>query len=310
MQRRSMGVLGASLAMLAVGAGVAVSAALTDYPVFGAQAVRYAAASVLLGVVALALKRTIPLPRRSEWPWLVGVALSGLVLFNIAVIRSVEHAEPAATAVIIGAVPLVLVMADSVRLRRRPSSLLVVGATLVVLGAALVQGGGRTTLEGLAWATVALGCEAAFTLLAVPVLARLGAIGVSFHTTWMAALLLGALALVVDGSGSLPAMDGGEIFAVAFLAVVVTAVAFLLWYSAVEGLGPGTAGLFAGLMPVAAALSGVVPGLTTVTPVVIGGSVLVGLGISVGLLAPTTRPGSVTVGRSGAASTQPEAVIR
>ena len=94
------------MAMLAVGAGVAVSAALTDYPVFGAQAVRYAAASVLLGVVALALRRTIPLPRRSEWPWLVGVALTGLVLFNIAVIRSVEHAEPAATAVIIGAVPL------------------------------------------------------------------------------------------------------------------------------------------------------------------------------------------------------------
>ena len=86
-----------------------------------------------------------------------------------------------------------------IRLRQRPSATLVAGAVLVVVGAALVQGGGRTTIEGLAWAFVALLCEAAFTLLAVPVLGRLGAVGVSIHTCWIAALMLGVLALGIEG---------------------------------------------------------------------------------------------------------------
>jgi drug/metabolite transporter (DMT)-like permease len=272
MQSRTFGIVAASFAMISVGTGVTVSAELADYPVFGAQSVRYVIASLLLVFGVLLVRRSIPMPRGREWLWLIGVAISGLVLFNIAVIRSVEHAEPAAVAVLIGAVPLVLLLADSIRLRRRPPPLLLIGATLVVIGAALVQGGGRSTAEGLAWALLALACEAAFTLLAVPVLGRLGAIGVSIHTTWIAALLFGLLAIGIDGTAALPVMDGGEIFAVAYLVIVVTALAFLFWYSAVDGLGPATAGLFAGLMPIAAALSGVIPGLTTVTPTVIGGS--------------------------------------
>jgi drug/metabolite transporter (DMT)-like permease len=253
------------------------------------QAVRYAIASVILVVGAVVFRQRVRAPSGREWLWLLGVALTGLVLFNIAVIRSVEYSEPAAAAVLIGAVPLVLVLAESVRTRRRPSSLLLIGAVLVVVGAALVQGGGRTSPEGAAWAVVALACEAAFTLLAVPVLGRLGAIGVSVHTTWMAALMLGLLAVGIDGPAALPAMDRGEVFALAYFAIVVTALAFLLWYSAVGRLGPGTAGLFAGLMPVAAALTGVIPGLTTVTPTVIGGSCIVGAGIAIGLAAQADR---------------------
>ena len=79
--------------------------------------------------------------------------------------------------------------------------------------------------------------------------------------------------------------------ALAYLAVVQTAIAFSLWYSGVGILGPAVAGLFAGIMPIAAALTGVIPGLTTLTPVVIGGAVLVGIGIAVGLSA---RLGSAT----------------
>lgn len=284
-QSPGFGIFAAAAAMIAVGTGVTVSAELTDYPVFGVQAVRYAIASLILVGGAVVFRQPVRIPRGREWLWLLGVALTGLVLFNIAVIRSVEYSEPAASAVLIGAVPLVLVLADSVRLRRRPSALLLIGATLVVVGAALVQGGGRTSLEGAAWAVVALACEAAFTLLAVPVLGRLKPIGVSVHTTWMAALILGLLAIGVDGPSALPSMDRGEVFALAYFAIVVTALAFLLWYGAVGRLGPGTAGLFAGLMPVAAALSGVIPGLTTVTPAVIGGSFIVGVGIAIGLAA-------------------------
>jgi drug/metabolite transporter (DMT)-like permease len=122
-------------------------------------------------------------------------------------------------------------------------------------------------------------------LLAVPVLGRLGPVGVSVHTCWIAALMLGGLALVVDGAGALPLLHAGAIGALAYLAVIQTALAFSLWYGAVRTLGPAVAGLFAGVMPIAAAVTGVIPGLTTVTPAVIGGSVLVGIGIALGLSA-------------------------
>ncbi len=294
MQSRAFGAFAAFSAMFAVGAGVTVSAELVDYPLFAGQAVRYGVAAALLVAAVFVLRRPVPRPAGGEWLWLIGVAVTGLVIFNVAVIRAVEHSEPAAVAILIGAVPLVLLMAESIRLRRRPPSVLVAGAALVVIGAALVQGGGRTTVEGLAWAAVALLCEAAFTLLAVPVLGRLGAVGVSIHTCWIAALMLGGLALAIDGTGALPAMHGGAIMALAYLAIVQTAIAFSLWYGSVGILGPAVAGLFAGVMPIAAAITGVIPGLTTLTPVVIGGAVLVGIGIALGLSARLGRRASPT----------------
>ena len=50
-------------------------------------------------------------------------------------------------------------------------------------------------------------------------------------------------------------MHSGAFVALAYLAIVQTAIAFSLWYSAVGILGPAIAGLFAGLMPIAAALT-------------------------------------------------------
>jgi len=283
MPSRAAGIGGAIGAMVAVGTGVTMSFGLVDYPVFGAQAVRYGIAALILGSVAILMRGPFPWPRGRDWVWVAGIAAVGQVLFSIALIRAVEASEPAAVAVIIGGVPLVLVAADSVRMRVWPSRLLVAGALIVVTGAALVHGFGRATGEGLAWAFVALLAEAAFTMFAVPVLPRLRPIGVSIHSCWVAAALLVPLAIIFDGADVLPPMGADEILAVAYLAIVVTSIAFLLWFSSVQRLGPAVAGLFAGLMPIAAAISGLIPGLTTITPAVLGGSILVGAGIAVGL---------------------------
>ena len=217
--------------------------------------------------------------------WLSALAATGLALFNVALVKAVDHAEPAAIAVIVSTVPVLLIMADAVRRGRVPSTGTVIGVVLVVVGAVIVQGGGRTSFGGIVWSMVALGGEAAFTLLAVPVLGSLGPFGVSTHTCWIATLQLAAIALVIDGTNALPEFGAGEIFAIGYLAVVLTAVAFVLWYTAVERLGSGTAGLFAGLLPVSAAATGLIPGLTTITPAVLGGSVIVGVGIALGLAA-------------------------
>lgn len=277
--------MGAGIAGMAlVGSSVGVSRTLVDAPLFTAQAVRYAlAAALLLGVCAAVGVRPAR-PRGREWLWLAGVAGSGLVLFNIAVVRGVAHAEPAVIAVAVACAPVFLGVVGPVMQRHRPAGPLVVAAVVVTLGSVLVQGTGSTDAAGVWWAMVALACECGFTLLALPVLGRHGAYGVSLHSVWLGAAMFAVLALIVEGPTAVLSLTPAQWAAVGWLAVAVTAAAFVLWYSAVRTLGPARAGLITGVAPVTAALSGAALGAIMPGPGVwLGISVVVG-GLAAGLV--------------------------
>ncbi|WP_239149803.1 EamA family transporter, partial [Streptomyces sp. SID12501] len=92
--------------MVLVGSSVTVSRSLVDAPLFGVQAVRYTMAALLLFGLARLARVPIRTPRGREWLWLAGVAATGLVLFNVAVVRGVAHAEPAVIAVAVACAPV------------------------------------------------------------------------------------------------------------------------------------------------------------------------------------------------------------
>jgi drug/metabolite transporter (DMT)-like permease len=150
--------------MICVGGSVAVSAVLAQAPVFTAEALRYALACLILLVLARLTGRRILLPRGAEWLWLAGIAVTGLVLFNVALVAGSRHAEPAV-----------------------------------------------------------------------------------------------------------------------YLAVAVTAVAFVLWYSSVRRLGASRAGLLTGVAPVAAAVTGILLGGPDPRPLVWIGIAVVAVGLALGL---------------------------
>lgn len=125
---------------------------------------------------------TIVRPRGTEWLWLTGVAANGLVLFNIAVIRGVAHAEPAVVAVSLSCAPILIALVGAFLEGRVPHSRTVAAAMIVAGGSVLVAGFGACDGVGLFWAFMALVSEAPFTLLAVPVLSRHAALGVSIHS--------------------------------------------------------------------------------------------------------------------------------
>lgn len=237
--RAATGVLAGASAMVFVGGSVAVSSLLSGSPLFTAQAVRYTIACLLLLGFARVFGRGVVAPRGVEWGWLLGVALTGLVVFNIALVHGSAHAEPAVLGVAVACVPLILAVVGPLLEHHRPSPPVLVAAVLVTGGAALVTGVGRSDGTGLAWAVVVLCCEAGFTLLAVPVLNRHGPWGVSVHTTWLAAVIFAVLGLVHDGPGAITQLREQDLLAVAYLAVAVTAAAFVLWYSSVGRLGRG-----------------------------------------------------------------------
>jgi len=276
----------AATATVIVGTAVAVSGELTDYPVLGAQAVRYAlGAALLLGWVGLRRIHLVrPTPR--EVVHLALLAATGLAGFNVCVVLALRDAEPAAVGVVVGAVPLVLALAGPIAERRRPAGPVLAGALLVVAGGALVQGLGRTTLVAFLLSLGALVGEAGFTLLAVPVLPRLGAVAVSLWSCVLAALMLAVIGIAADGTEVLVEPTAAEAGALVWLAVVVTAIAFVCWYAGVERLGAERAGLLAGLIPVAALVTGAALGIAGIGLYAALGTVLVAIGLTVGLRPP------------------------
>lgn len=285
-------ILAGTVGQLLVGSSVSVSRALTAAPLFTAQAIRYALAALILLALARKARVTLVRPRGAEWLCLGGIAAFGLVLFNVAVVRGVAHAEPAVIAVAVASVPVLLGVIGPLLEHRVPNRRVLLAAVTVTAGAALVEGTGHSDAVGLAWAAVALVCEAAFTLLAVPVLARHGAWGVSLHAVWIGALMLTALGLTTEGPTAVDQLSTADWAAMTYLALLVTVVAFLLWFSTVATLGSGPVGLLTGVAPVSAALVGIAlggraPGISVWTGIAV---VLTGLALGLSRRQATVVP--------------------
>jgi drug/metabolite transporter (DMT)-like permease len=283
--------------MVCVGGSVAVSGVLAGAPVLTVQSLRYGVACLLLLGFARATGARLARPRGAEWLWLAGVVLTGLVVFNLALVHGARHAEPAVLGVAVACVPIVLALAGPAMQGHGLRARAVLAAVVVTAGAALVQGFGRADRIGLLYALVTFACEAGFTLLAMPILGRHGPLGVSVHSTWMAALVFGLGGLTIEGPGAVLRLTREDLLAATYLAVAVTAVAFLLWYTCVTRLGAARAGLLTGIAPIAAAVTGVALGGPLPGPPVWAGILTVAVGLAFGLR--SNVPDAAGVRRAG-----------
>ena len=274
--------VGAAVGMAIVGSSFAVLDTLRDYPQSGGQAVRYAAGAALLFLLA---GRRLPRPTGRQAARLALLAASGLAAFNLLVMGAEASMDPGSVGVIVAVVPVLLALAGPIQEGHRPDPRVVAAAVVVAVGAAVVQGlAGAVTAAGLAAALGALACEAAFSLLAAPLLVPLGPVAVSAWAAILAVPMLLASGAVIDGpAGMLQAPTLDEVLAIAWLAVMVTAVAFILWYSAVRALGVARTGLLTGVLPVSALVAAAVLGRAELTGGRLAGAILVGLGIAAGL---------------------------
>jgi drug/metabolite transporter (DMT)-like permease len=95
----------------------------------------------------------------------------------------------------------------------------------------------------------------------------------------LAVPLLVACGLVLDGPAGLLRMPTAqEALGLAWLAVGVTAIAFVLWYSGVQALGVERAGLLTGVLPVSALVAAALLGRAELTAGRLAGALLVGAG--------------------------------
>src|SRR5581483_12025598 len=116
--------IGAGLAagsVLLVGGSVAASSLLVGYPVLGGQGIRYLAAGLLLAAWARLRRQPLPRPAGRDWAWLAGLAVVGLAGCSVLLIEASRVAGPADVGIVIGAAPLVIVLAAAAAAGRRPA---------------------------------------------------------------------------------------------------------------------------------------------------------------------------------------------
>ncbi|MFD7645181.1 DMT family transporter [Kitasatospora sp. NPDC059795] len=270
---RATGTLQAAAAMTLLGCSTGVTATFSSYPVAAGQALRYALAAAILLPLVRRQPRLATRPTPRELGLLLALSATGLFAFNLLLVTALRHTDPAVVGSIVGGTPLLMGVLGPLLTRRRPAGRLLLAAALVVLGAALTQGFGHGDTTGVLCAAGTLLCEAAFSLLAVPLLPRLGPVRVSAYTTALAVPLFAVTAAVSSSPLRLPTV--AELLALLFLALLMTTTAFLLWYSALSRLTPEHAGLFGGLIPLTATLSGAVLTSTAPTPLQLLGAALV-----------------------------------
>jgi drug/metabolite transporter (DMT)-like permease len=284
---------GAGLALgsvLLIGGSVAASRLLGGYPVLGGQAVRYLVAAMVLAGWARLRHQPRPRPAGREWAWLAALAAIGLAGCSVLMIQATRVADPASVGVIIGAAPLVIILAVAITAGRRPANRVLLAAVIVTAGSAAAQLGGATGAHwspaGLLWSVGALGGAVGSSLLAAPVLARLGALAVTTYSCGLAGLLLLAAAVVARVAGGPPVLrlpTGTQLVALAYLTIGVTAVVFLTWFGAMQRLGVERTGLFNGLVPVTSLAAVSLTGTGTITAFGLLGALAVLGGVILGL---------------------------
>ncbi|MFD3688169.1 EamA family transporter [Nocardiopsis sp. NPDC058631] len=284
--------------MALLGSSVAVIGATSGLPAFGLQGARYAVAAVAVVVLARLLGRRLVFPRGLDVLWVVGGALSGLVGFNIAVVIGTAHAEPAVLGAAVACIPIVLSVAGPLTRGRRPPPRLVAAAVVVSLGAVAVTGWGTADALGILMALSLIALEAGLTLLGAPALPRMGAWSYTAATAAVAALVFSVLSIMTERAELGLLLGPASLGAVAYLGVVATALAFVLWFTGVERVGAGSAGLAAGAAAPAAALIGALFGAPLPTLGTWLGMTVIGAGLAVAFAPLPRRVGS----RSGEVS--------
>jgi drug/metabolite transporter (DMT)-like permease len=271
--------------MTILGASVPVSRLVLDFPDLTGQAGRYALAAVIFVAIWRFTGRSWVRLSTRDWVRLAALAAVGLVAFNLLLLTALRHADPAVVGTVVGLTPLVLALIGPLLRGRRPAPRLVAAAGVVIAGGALVHGAGSADAIGLAAAFGTLAGEVLFSLLAVPLLPRLGPLRVSTLSCALAVPMLGvALALTGEPARWRPP-TGGEVLGYAYLGGLLTVIAFLAWYGGLARLGPERAGLFVGLLPAVSLAATALIDRHPPAPVQVAGVVLVAAGLALGLYA-------------------------
>lgn len=255
-----------------------VKVAIEQLPPLGFNGLRLAIACVVLIGAARLAGATVP--RRGDWPRLVGLGLVGHCGYQLFFVLGLARTSVTNSSLILGCLPVTVLLLNSVSRRREVVGLRQwVGVALAFLGLYCVVGVGATpareTVLGDVLIIASVWCWGWYTMGSRHLLQRYTPLEVTAWTT-----AIGTAAFLPFAAPSLVALDWGGVSRWAWVAVAVSGVlalslAYVLWYIGVQRLGSARTAIYSNLVPVVAMTVAAIGLREPIGAVKLGGAALV-----------------------------------
>jgi drug/metabolite transporter (DMT)-like permease len=243
--------------------------------------VRYAAAALVFCGLTYGLERSLAV-RRRDIVLLVGAAILGISLNQIAFVYALHSTTASSAGLIMGVLPIctaLIAWAVGLEPLSRPfvvaSAISFAGVALVAIG----SGGGLTAnARGYALVLVAAVTWAGFAVAIAPLMRTYSPFRISAFV-----LAVGCIPLVLTGLPQLAQQNfdvGTLVWAcIAFATLGSVVLTNVLWFTAIDRVGPSRATLYLNLQPFLGAIFALVLLSESMTLVQVGGGLLIGGGI-------------------------------
>jgi drug/metabolite transporter (DMT)-like permease len=244
--------------------------------------IRYAAAAVLFALLTLALERTLSVGGRRSL-LLLGAAIVVLFLNQIAFVYALKLTTATTVALILGTTPIFTALTSSVVGLERLSTRFWLAAFVTFLGVALVAlGGGGDLSSDLGGDLLAVALAATWSLYSVAIAPLMRTY--SPYRISAVVLLAMSLPLVLV---SIPQLQGQNYSSPSALVWLGLGFAILgplvltnvLWFTAIDRVGPSRATLFANLQPFVGAVFALLLLSEDLTALEVAGGFLIAAGI-------------------------------
>jgi drug/metabolite transporter (DMT)-like permease len=257
------------------------------------SATRFAAAALIVTGITYGLERSIAFKPRDA-VLLAAAAMVGIYLNQIAFVYAIDLTNASTTALIFGSLPIMTALMASALGVERLHGRFWLAAAVSFLGVALVAsgagGGFSGNLGGDLLALLGAATWGAYSVAIVPLLRR--------YSVWRisaAALLVGCVPLVTTAIPQLRDQEwdlGALVWAgFAFAVLGPLVLTNILWFTAVDRVGPSRATLATNLQPFLAAIFAVVLLSEDLTWLQIAGGVAIGLALLLARRRPTMESG-------------------
>ncbi|KAE8754973.1 EamA family transporter [Paraburkholderia madseniana] len=253
--------------MLLVGCNVGIGKTLVEFlpvPIFAT--LRFVIAVVVLGpLIRLSKLRRVAL---ADWGNLFLQALFGTFLFTLLMLNGVQRTDALDAGVITSVIPAVVAIFAWILLGERPAPRTILSILLATAGVLLVNvshanDAGGTTHQSLAGNLFVFGavcCEALYVIFSRRVTATIAPIDVCVYTHSIGLLLI----LPIGGSAVFnfhyADVPSDMWLLVMWYALSASVFSFWLWMQGIKRISGSVAGVFTAMVPVAAAIYGVVVG--------------------------------------------------
>ena len=257
---------------------------LEALPPFGINLVRWVLACLVLVPLTLALEGRFPRPARHQWPTLVAMALTGVVLFNALVYLSLLYTTSTNAALINGTTPiLTMVLAAAVGLDRLTGRRLA-GALVSLAGVGwIVSRGSLGALIGLSFnrgdliMLVAALTWAIYTILLNRMRGALSPLATLTIVSVLAVPPLGVIGGYELMSRPIGTITPTVVVGLGYISVLASVAAFMAWSVGIKGIGAARGSIFLNLIPVFTAVIAVLTlGERIGLVQLIGGSLVIG----------------------------------